>query len=45
MAAGGLGSAVGPPVGGQEAKPPPKKNFDFFGLKHSKTAIIKVKIQ
>ena len=40
MAAGGLGYAVSP---SRVAKPP--KSFDFFHLKHGKTAIVKVKIQ
>ena len=40
MAAVGLGSTVSPP---RVAKPP--KSFDFFRLKHGKTAIVKVKIR
>ena len=43
MAAGGLGSAVSPPVGvrGQS----PQNVLILFCLKHGKTAIVKVKIQ
>ena len=43
MAARGLGSAISSPV---EVKgQSPQKVFIFFYLKHSKTAIVKVKIQ
>ena len=43
MAAGGLESAVSPPVGvrGQS----PQNVFILFRLKHGKTAIVKVKIR
>ena len=43
MAAEGLGSTVSPSGRGQEAKPP--KSFDFFCLKHGKTATVTLKIQ
>ena len=40
MAAVGLGSTVNPP---RVAKP--LKSFEFFRLKHGKTAVVKVKIR